>query len=267
MISKAIFPVAGLGSRFLPVTKASPKEMMAIVDKPLIQYAVEEAIAAGINQLIFVTNHTKRAIEDHFERNIELEFKLNTKKNQHLINKVKNILPSKVTCIYLRQSEPLGLGHAVLCAKKLIGDEPFAVLLADDLIDSHQHSCLQQMITKFQSTSNSIVAVEKVSPSAISRYGIVDPLDLKSKFSQISNIIEKPRAQNAPSNLGVVGRYILTPSIFKYLELLKHDNVNELQLTDLLFYRPPYFCNQQTGQSNRRWEIHPGSAPGHFLSP
>lgn len=243
-ITKAIFPVAGLGTRFLPATKASPKEMLPIVDKPLIQYAVEEAISAGINELIFVTSSSKRAIEDHFDSNYELETKLANSGKQELLDIVQQILPKNVNCAYIRQRDTLGLGHAVLCAKPLINNEPFAVLLADDLIDGLQQTCLKQMVDVYQNTQRSIVAVQQIPMSETDKYGIVALNNQQDSLGQISQIIEKPSNDKAPSNLGVVGRYLLTPEIFYHLENISAGAGGEIQLTDaiaqLLTQEPVY---------------------------
>jgi UTP--glucose-1-phosphate uridylyltransferase len=233
-ITKAIFPVAGLGTRFLPATKANPKEMLPIVDKPLIQYAVEEAVAAGITELIFVTSSSKRAIEDHFDSNFELETTLKERGKQALLDIVKSILPDGVSCAYIRQKSPQGLGHAVLCAKQFIMQEPFAVLLADDLIDGGKKSCLKQMIEQFSISQASIIAVQKISPAETDKYGIVDIVSFEKNLAVLSGIVEKPVFAEAPSNLGVVGRYILTPSIFSYLEQTDAGSGGEIQLTDAI---------------------------------
>lgn len=233
-VTKAIFPVAGLGTRFLPATKANPKEMMPIVDKPLIQYAVEDAIAAGITELIFVTSSSKRAIEDHFDSNFELEFNLLERGKHDLLTLVKDILPKGVSCAYVRQQSPRGLGHAVLCAKQLISNEPFAVLLADDLIDGTETSCLQQMMSVFNKTQASVIAVEKIAPIESKKYGVVDVLTENSRVCEIRGIVEKPQPHEAPSNLGVVGRYILTPAIFNFLEQTAVGSGGEIQLTDAI---------------------------------
>lgn len=232
-ITKAIFPVAGLGTRFLPATKANPKEMLPIVDKPLIQYAVEEAVSAGITELIFVTNSSKRAIEDHFDSNFELEATLQDRGKSELLDIVRGILPDGVSCAYIRQKSPQGLGHAVLCAKQLVMNEPFAVLLADDLIDGGKQSCLQQMVARFNTLQHSIVAVEKIAPAETNKYGIVD-IASESDLMQVNGIVEKPAPQNAPSNFGVVGRYILTPRIFALLEKTPKGSNGEIQLTDAI---------------------------------
>jgi UTP--glucose-1-phosphate uridylyltransferase len=234
-IKKAIFPVAGLGTRFLPATKASPKEMLPIVDKPLIQYAVEEAIAAGLEEMIFVTSSSKRAIEDHFDTNFELETRLAQAGKQELLTIVRQILPAKVNCAYIRQPDMLGLGHAVLCARPLLNNEPFAVLLADDLIDSNHHpSCLKQMVDVYQQTHSSVVAVEEIALTETHRYGVVGLSEQKNQLGKIDRIIEKPASHEAPSNLGVVGRYILTPAILDCLASTPFGKGSELQLTDAI---------------------------------
>ncbi|MBV8803129.1 MAG: UTP--glucose-1-phosphate uridylyltransferase GalU [Gammaproteobacteria bacterium] len=233
-VTKAIFPVAGLGTRFLPATKANPKEMLPIVDKPLIQYAVEDAIAAGITELIFVTSSSKRAIEDHFDSNFELESNLIAKGKYDLLEMVREILPIGVSCAYIRQHSPQGLGHAVLCAKQFVMNEPFAVLLADDLIDGGKQTCLQQMIHVFNETKSSVIAVEKIAPHHTDKYGVVDIAGSQQQVANIRNIIEKPHPKEAPSNLGVVGRYILTPAIFKLLETTVEGSGGEIQLTDAI---------------------------------
>ncbi|MCX7122417.1 MAG: UTP--glucose-1-phosphate uridylyltransferase GalU [Gammaproteobacteria bacterium] len=237
-IKKAIFPVAGLGTRFLPATKASPKEMMPVVDKPLIQYAVEEAIRAGMTELIFVTSGMKRAIEDHFDQNFELEYKLKQQEKWALLEAVQGIIPSGVSCVYVRQKEALGLGHAVLCARDIVGDEPFAVLLADDLIDGPG---LSEMIDQMpQKEASGMIAVEEVDPQQTNQYGIVTlGPDLR-----IENIVEKPKPEEALSHLGVVGRYILPAAIFDILQAMPSGRGGEIQLTDgisrLLVQHPIY---------------------------
>lgn len=231
-ITKAIFPVAGLGTRFLPATKANPKEMLPVVDKPLIQYAVEEAVAAGIKELIFVTSSNKRAIEDHFDDNSELVRTLIERGDQKLLDIVKSILPDGVSCAYVRQKSPQGLGHAVLCAKQLVMNEPFAILLADDLIDGYGVPCLQQMIEQFNQTQASIVAVQQIAPAETKKYGVVDVHTQQHLLMQMKGIVEKPTQETAPSNLGVVGRYVLTPRVFHYLEHIPRGSGGEIQLTD-----------------------------------
>lgn len=231
-IKKAVFPVAGMGTRFLPATKANAKEMLPIVDKPLIQYAAEEAVAAGCNELIFITGRNKRSIEDHFDKAYELETELEAKQKHRLLECVQNILPDHVSCIFIRQAEALGLGHAVLCARPAVGNEPFAVILADDLIDAPQ-GALKQMVDIYNQSGNSVLGVETVDPSQTGSYGIVEVEKLKS-YQRITNIVEKPKPEEAPSNLAVVGRYILTPRIFDLLTDLPRGAGNEIQLTDAI---------------------------------
>lgn len=232
-IRKAVFPVAGLGTRFLPATKASPKEMLPIVDKPLIQYAVEEAVAAGVKELIFVTGRGKRAIEDHFDQAVELEMALSRGGKSKLLAELRSILPRGVSCIFVRQAEPLGLGHAVLCAQPAVGNEPFAVLLADDLIHA-EVPVLAQMERLHRESKNSVIAVQQVPKAEISRYGVV-AVPARSKSPHvISGIVEKPPVAKAPSRLGVVGRYILTPAIFRELRKSGAGSGGEIQLTDAI---------------------------------
>jgi len=231
-IRKAVFPVAGLGTRFLPATKANPKEMLPIVDKPLIQYAAEEAVAAGITQLIFVTSYSKRAIEDHFDTNFELESKLEENGKTEMLKLVREILPKGVSCVYVRQHNPLGLGHAVLCAKDVVGDEPFAVILADDLIDGGANPCLKQMVDVYERTGDGVLAIQEVLPNETEKYGIVALDGNVLQSPPISKIVEKPKADKAPSNMAVVGRYILPSSIFALLERTQSGAIGEIQLTD-----------------------------------
>ncbi len=230
-ITKAVFPVAGLGTRFLPATKASPKEMMPIVDKPLIQYAVEEAVAAGMTDLIFITGRNKRAIEDHFDKAYELETELERQGKQALLNAVRNILPKHVNCIYIRQTEALGLGHAVLCAKPAVADEPFAVLLADDLIVAAR-PVIQQMAEVHAQHRCSVLGVQEVPRADTGSYGIVASQPLAERLEKIAAIVEKPAPDAAPSTLAVVGRYILTPRIFHHLDNVTPGAGGEIQLTD-----------------------------------
>lgn len=233
-VRKAIFPVAGMGTRFLPATKANPKEMLPIVDKPLIQYAAEEAVAAGAEELIFVTGRAKRSIPDHFDKAYELEAELEKGNKQQMLNLVRNILPSHVSCIYIRQAEPLGLGHAVLCAKPAVGDEPFAVLLADDLIDGGERGCLQQMVEKFEHYNSAVIAVQPVPASDTDKYGIVEVKPIDQRVSKVFSIVEKPSPDVAPSTLGVVGRYVLPGEIMSILESTPRGAGNEIQLTDAI---------------------------------
>ena len=230
-VTKAVFPVAGLGTRFLPATKASPKEMMPIVDKPLIQYAVEEAVTAGITDMIFVTGRSKRAIEDHFDKAYELENELERKGKLQMLEFVKNLLPKNINCIYIRQPEALGLGHAVLCARHVVNDEPFAVLLADDLLDG-EPPVLKQMVDTYDYYHCSVLGVQEVPRADTRSYGIVAAKPLAERVEQISAMVEKPKPEDAPSNLAVVGRYVLTPRIFHFLENVKPGSGGEIQLTD-----------------------------------
>ena len=232
-IKKAVFPVAGLGTRFLPATKANPKEMLPVVDKPLIQYAVEEAIQSGITELIFVTGRNKRSIEDHFDKNVELEASLIASNKNLLLESIRSIIPSHVKCIYTRQSEPLGLGHAVLQAKTIINDEPFAVLLADDLTDAHT-PVLKQLILQHQKEQSSVIAIEDIPKEKTVQYGIVDVGDSKNNLFKINSIVEKPQPIDAPSTLGVIGRYVFNPQIFDCLEKIKPGKGGEIQLTDAI---------------------------------
>lgn len=227
-----MFPVAGRGTRFLPATKASPKEMLPIVDKPLIQYAVEEAVAAGATKLVFVTGASKRAIEDHFDTDPELERALTESGKTELLNTIKDIVPDGVSCVYIRQGEPLGLGHAVLCARSAVGEEPFFVHLADDLI-AGSPGCLTQMATEYQNHGCSVVAVEEVPPESTSSYGIV-AVEEAAHGKRMTRIIEKPKPEDAPSNLAVVGRYLLVPEIFEKLESTGRGAGGEIQLTDAI---------------------------------
>ena len=233
-VKKAVFPVAGLGTRFLPATKANPKEMLPVVDKPLIQYAAEEAVAAGIEELIFVTSSSKRAIEDHFDKNYELEAELERKGKDKLLALVRDVVPEGVSCVYVRQAEALGLGHAVLCARPVVGNDPFAVILADDLIDGEGEPCLKQMVRKFEYNRCSVLGVEEVPPTDTDKYGVVKSELLGDGLSRISEIVEKPQPEDAPSNLAVVGRYILTARIFDLLQTTAHGAGGEIQLTDAI---------------------------------
>ena len=232
-ITKAVFPVAGLGTRFLPATKANAKEMLPVVDKPLIQYAVEEAAAAGITEMIFVTGRGKRAIADHFDKAYELEAELQLKGKRKLLEEVRNLLPKGVTYAYTRQPEALGLGHAVLCARSLVGDEPFAVLLADDLIDADP-PVMCQMVEAFEKYHSSILGVQTVARKDTSQYGIVASEPMAERIQKLSGIVEKPKPEDAPSTRAVVGRYILKPRIFHYLANISPGAGGEIQLTDAI---------------------------------
>ena len=233
-VTKAVFPVAGMGTRFLPATKANPKEMLPVVDKPLIQYAAEEAVAAGIKELVFVTGRSKRAIEDHFDKAAELEAELEERGKDALLAQVRSILPDDVSCVYIRQAEPLGLGHAGLCARPVVGDSPFAVMLADDLIDSPDAGCLSQMVDVFAERGDSVLAVQRIAAEDTDKYGIVDVAKNDAKPLRVQEIVEKPARADAPSNLGVVGRYILTPRIMDLLASTGRGAGGEIQLTDAI---------------------------------
>lgn len=232
-VHKAVFPVGGLGTRFLPATKASPKEMLPVVDKPLIQYAVEEAISAGMTEMIFVTGRGKRAIEDHFDKSYEIEAELMARGKQDLLDLVRSIKPSHVDCFYVRQAEPRGLGHAVLCAEKLIDNEPFAVMLADDLIDGRP-PVLSQMIGVFNHYHCSVLGVEEIERQDTRSYGVIEGKAWDDRVFRMSGVVEKPEPSRAPSNLGVVGRYVLTPGIFDHLRKTQPGAGGEIQLTDAI---------------------------------
>ena len=230
-ITTAVFPVAGRGTRFLPATKASPKEMLPIVDKPLIQYAAEEALAAGAEKLVFITGYAKRAIEDHFDTDHELEQELAAQGKLDLLEAVRGIVPSYATCIYIRQPAPLGLGHAVLCSRAVVGNEPFMIHLADDLIDAAE-PCLAQMARVFNERNGSVLGVQTVEADQTDKYGIVAAEKLDERVSLVKRIVEKPQPADAPSNLAVVGRYILTPAVYTKLEKIGRGAGGEIQLTD-----------------------------------
>ena len=233
-VTKAVFPVAGLGTRSLPATKAVAKEMLPVVDKPLIQYAVEEAIAAGIDTMIFVLGRNKNSIPDHFDTSYELEKELEKSGKAELLKMVRSILPAHVSCAFVRQAEALGLGHAVHCAKPLVGNEPFAVLLPDDLIEDGSRGCLKQMTDLFNEQGSSILAVERVDPQETHKYGIVEHTETSPGVGRLKSIVEKPKPEVAPSNVAVVGRYILTPAIFEKIETTGRGAGGEIQLTDAI---------------------------------
>ncbi|WP_338788135.1 UTP--glucose-1-phosphate uridylyltransferase GalU [Metabacillus sp. FJAT-53654] len=230
-VRKAIIPAAGLGTRFLPATKAMPKEMLPIVDKPTIQYIIEEAIASGIEDIIIVTGKGKRAIEDHFDHNFELEQNLIDKEKYDLLEKVKQ--SSEINLHYIRQKEPKGLGHAVWCARKFIGDEPFAVLLGDDIVEG-ETPCLKQLINEYERTGSSVIGVQTVADDQTHRYGIIDPLEKDGNLHKVNRFVEKPAIGAAPSNLAIMGRYVLTPEIFDLLEQQETGAGGEIQLTDAI---------------------------------
>lgn len=231
-IRKAVFPVAGLGTRFLPATKANPKEMLPIVDKPLIQYAAEEAVEAGIDTLIFIIGRNKRSIADHFDKAFELEYELEAKNKEKLLALARDVLPSHVNCIYIRQAEALGLGHAVLCSAPAVGDEPFAVILADDLVKTTGINCMQQMVNIYDEYHGSVLGTETIDVKDSSKYGMVAGPKLMDGLSEVQKIVEKPQPDAAPSNQAVIGRYILTPRIFDKLRTTGRGAGGEIQLTD-----------------------------------
>ena len=233
-IRKAVFPVAGMGTRFLPATKANPKEMLPVVDKPLIQYAAEEAVAAGIDTLIFVTGRNKRSIEDHFDTAYELERELEERNKEKMLKVVREILPPEVKCVFIRQSEALGLGHAVLCARPVVADEPFAVILADDLLTSESSPVLNQMVEVYDYHKCPVLGVQEVPMEDVHQYGVVDAKLSGDRTYDVAGMVEKPAKADAPSNLAVVGRYILPAQIFDLLETQERGAGNEIQLTDAI---------------------------------
>jgi len=250
-VRKAVFPVAGMGTRFLPATKANPKEMLPIVDKPLIQYAAEEAVAAGIDTLIFIIGRNKRAIPDHFDKAYELEAELEARGKEALLRKVQGILPAHVSCVYLRQAEALGLGHAVACARPVVNDEPFAVVLADDLIDSSEANPLAEMLAVAERHQASVLGAQRVPPVEISRYGVIEGEETGPGLWRCSGIVEKPPREQAPSDVAVVGRYILSGRIFEMLERIDRGAGGEYQLTDaiaLLLREEPVFAHTFSGK-------------------
>ena len=275
-ISKAVFPAAGMGTRFLPATKANPKEMLPIVDKPLIQYAAEEAIAAGITDLIFIIGRTKRAIADHFDKAYELEVELEQRGKTELLAELRGMLPAGVNCIFIRQAEALGLGHAVLCAEPAVNDEPFAVILADDLIDG-EPGALRQMCELYDHHQCSLVGVQEVAREETRAYGIVATEPMQERLHRVTRIVEKPEPEEAPSTLGVVGRYVLTPRVFHHLRHIGRGAGGELQLTDAIqalldeqqvlayeFHGKRYDCGSKLGYLEATVEFalrHPEVAP------
>ncbi|NNU77914.1 UTP--glucose-1-phosphate uridylyltransferase GalU [Clostridium estertheticum] len=231
-VKKAIIPAAGLGTRFLPATKAQPKEMLPIVDKPTIQYIIEEAVAAGIEEILIITGRNKRAIEDHFDKSVELEYQLQKNGKDEVLKMVQNI-SNLANIYYIRQKEPKGLGHAISCAKTFVGNEPFAVMLGDDVVDS-EVPCLKQLIDCYSKYETSIIGVQEVPESEVSKYGIVDGISVEDRVYKVKDVIEKPKASEAPSNIAILGRYIITPRIFDILENTKPGKGGEIQLTDAL---------------------------------
>ena len=280
VVTKAVFPVAGLGTRFLPATKASPKEMLNVVDKPLIQYAVEEAVKAGITHMIFITSSSKRAIEDHFDTHFELEARLQQQGKDELLALVKGISPPHIQFTYVRQNQPLGLGHAVLCAEHVVGESPFAVLLADDLIDDSMSPCLSAMVSRFEQDHQSVLAVQAVPWAEVHQYGVVSIDDPTRDYAPIQSIIEKPSTDRAPSNLAAIGRYVFTPAIFSCLKQTAMDERGEIQLTDGIrrllleetvhsyhFHGKRYDCGSKLGYLQASVEFgmqHPEIGPAFF---
>ncbi|CUU46369.1 UTP--glucose-1-phosphate uridylyltransferase GalU [Clostridium beijerinckii] len=232
-IRKAIIPAAGLGTRFLPATKAQPKEMLPIVDKPTIQYIIEEAVASGIEEILIVTGRNKKCIEDHFDKSVELEMELEKNHKDQLLELVRNI-SDMVDIHYIRQKEPKGLGHAIYCAKSFVGDEPFAILLGDDIVYNEEKPCLKQLIDCYDQYKTTILGVQSVDAENVSKYGIVDGVEIEDKVCKVKDLIEKPSREDAPSNTAILGRYIVTPEIFKILKNAKPGKGNEIQLTDAL---------------------------------
>ena len=231
-VKKAIIPAAGLGTRFLPATKAQPKEMLPIVDKPTIQYIIEEAVAAGIEEILIITGRNKRSIEDHFDKSVELEYQLQQNGKDEILKMVQNI-SNMANIYYIRQKEPKGLGHAISCAKTFVGNEPFAVMLGDDVVDS-EVPCLKQLIECYSKYETSIIGVQEVPESEVSKYGIVNGISVEDRVYKVKDVIEKPKASEAPSNIAILGRYIITPRIFGILENTKPGKGGEIQLTDAL---------------------------------
>lgn len=232
-IRKAIIPAAGLGTRFLPATKAQPKEMLPIVDKPTIQYIIEEAIASGIEEILIITGRSKKSIEDHFDRSVELELELSKAGKDEMLEMVHDI-SEMVDIHYIRQKEPKGLGHAIHCAKAFVGDEPFAILLGDDIVYNDEKPCLKQLIDCYDEYKTSILGVQTVPEENVSKYGIVDGIQIEDRVCKVKGLVEKPNVEDAPSNVAILGRYIVTPKIFEILERTKPGKGNEIQLTDAL---------------------------------
>jgi UTP--glucose-1-phosphate uridylyltransferase len=258
-VRKAVFPVAGLGTRFLPATKAMPKELLPVIDKPLIQYAAEEAISAGLDTLIFITGRNKRAIEDHFDGNSELELALRTKGKNEMADMVKNILPEGIECVFVRQKEQLGLGHAVLCAERVVGNEPFALLLADDFLTYSGNGITSDLISGYEKTGKSQLSVMKVDGPDISKYGVIVP---HNETRLVSGLIEKPNFKDAPSNLASIGRYVLTPDIFDILRNQVSGAGGEIQLADSINVQAENNRVETVLLNGKRFDC--GSIQGYF---
>ena len=232
-VRKAIIPAAGLGTRFLPATKSQPKEMLPIVDKPTLQYIIEECVASGIEEILIITGRNKKSIEDHFDRSVELEMELEKSGKEEMLKMVREI-SDMVNIHFIRQKEPRGLGHAILCAKTFVGNEPFAVLLGDDVVYNDNKPCLKQLIDCYEEYKTSVLGVQTVEPQDVNKYGIVGGLHIEDRVYKVKNLIEKPAVEEAPSNVAILGRYIITPKIFEILENTKPGKGNEIQLTDAL---------------------------------
>ena len=232
-VRKAVIPAAGLGTRFLPATKAQPKEMLPIVDKPTLQYIIEECVASGIEEILIITGRNKKSIEDHFDRSVELEMELEKSGKEEMLKMVREI-SDMVNIHFIRQKEPRGLGHAILCAKTFVGNEPFAVLLGDDVVYNDNKPCLKQLIDCYEEYKTSVLGVQTVEPQDVNKYGIVGGLHIEDRVYKVKNLIEKPAVEEAPSNVAILGRYIITPKIFEILENTKPGKGNEIQLTDAL---------------------------------
>ena len=261
-VRKAIIPAAGLGTRFLPATKAMPKEMLPVVDKPTIQYIVEEAVQSGIEDIIIVTGKNKRSMEDHFDRAFDLEANLMENEKFHLLEKVREI--GKVDIHYIRQKEPMGLGHAIWCARSFIGNEPFAVLLGDDIVEGGSVPCTKQLIDIYNQTGSSVIGVQQVSDKETSRYGIIEPAEQEGRIIQVRNLVEKPKPGTAPSNYAIMGRYVLSPKIFELIASQKEGTGKEIQLTDALQALTAFETINAYLFEGKRYDV--GEIPGFLLT-
>ena len=253
-IRKAIIPAAGLGTRFLPATKAQPKEMLPIVDKPTLQYIIEECVASGIEEILIITGRNKKSIEDHFDRSVELEMELEKAGKQQMLEMVREI-SDMVNIHFIRQKEPRGLGHAILCAKTFVGDEPFAVLLGDDVVYNDQKPCLKQLIDCYGEYKTSVLGVQTVEPQDVNKYGVVGGIHIEDRVYKVKNLVEKPSIEEAPSNVAILGRYIITPKIFEILENTKPGKGNEIQLTDALLKLIEHEAMYAYNFEGRRYDV------------
>lgn len=253
-IRKAIIPAAGLGTRFLPATKAQPKEMLPIVDKPTLQYIIEECVASGIEEILIITGRNKKSIEDHFDRSVELEMELEKAGKQQMLEMVREI-SDMVNIHFIRQKEPRGLGHAILCAKTFVGDEPFAVLLGDDVVYNDQKPCLKQLMDCYGEYKTSVLGVQTVDPQNVNKYGIVGGLHIEDRVYKVKELVEKPSVEEAPSNVAILGRYIITPKIFEILENTKPGKGNEIQLTDALLKLIEHEAMYAYNFEGRRYDV------------